>query len=345
VQGKHDPQLSFFDLVYDRIPQDHPLRQMKEVLDFSFVGELVAETYGTCGRPSHDPQVLFRMLFLAFLGNWSDRQCEEQIKYNLAARWFVGLSLDEHVPDHTALCRFRERLGPERMAEIFQRLVEQMDEAGLLKRSVQILDSTPIQADVDESGLDWDLWDGQGPVGGSSDPDARFGRRGKGKEGGFFGYKQHMAMEADTRLITKVVVTAGNVNDAEVLGQLVDGAARAVVADRGYDTNANHELVAQLGQEDGICFRCGEGRAGWVRRQVDLELSRQRWQIEPKFAEQVRRHGLRRARYRGLGKVTFQALMVALVVNVKRLVKLLAELGLLGRLRFGPCLRWASAAA
>lgn len=343
--GERDEQLTFGDLAYEHIPRDHPLKLISQVVDFSFVSDLVAESYGATGRPGYEPEVLFRMLFLAFWGNWSDRQCEENVRLNLAAKWFVGLHAEDEPADHTTLHRFRERLGEGRVKEIFERLVEQIDDAKLLKRAVQILDSTPIEADADRTKVDWEGWDKQGPLAGSPDPDARFGRRSEAKKGSFFGYKQHLAMAADSGLITRVFVTPGNVLDLELFEQLVDRQAEAIIADRGYDSDANHALLLPLGIRDGICYRRGEQRAGWVRRRVEEELCRQRWRIEGKFAEQKRWHGMGRARYRGLRKVTFQALMVAWVVNVKRLVKILAEKGLLGRPRFGRRLEWVGAAA
>ncbi|MCX7599888.1 MAG: transposase [Armatimonadetes bacterium] len=140
-------------------------------------------------------------------------------------------------------------------------------------------------------------------------------------------------------------VRAGKVLDRPLVGKLLDGRALAAAAKGSYDSGANHALLAELGIRDGVCYRWGRQRAEWARGRVEEELTRQRWRIEGKFAEQKRWHGLGRARYRGLRKVTFQALMVALVVNVKRLVKILADKGLLGRLRFGRRLEWIGAAA
>ena len=64
------------------------------------------------------------------------------------------------------------------------------------------------------------------------------------------------------------------------------------------------------------------GEAGKAWRKAHLRL---RSRIEPKFAEQMVHHGLRRARYWGLAKVTGQVLVNAITVNLKRAVKLLAQ--------------------
>lgn len=54
------------------------------------------------------------------------------------------------------------------------------------------------------------------------------------------------------------------------------------------------------------------------------EQMRVRSRIEPKFDEQMNRHGLRRARYVGLRRVRGQVLWTVVVVNLKRAARLLA---------------------
>ncbi|MCX7599889.1 MAG: transposase [Armatimonadetes bacterium] len=60
------------------------------------------------------------------------------------ARWLVGLHAEDEGPDHTTLHRFRERLGVERVEAILRGLVEQMEDARLLRPAVQLLQGRPI---------------------------------------------------------------------------------------------------------------------------------------------------------------------------------------------------------
>ncbi len=55
-----------------------------------------------------------------------------------------------------------------------------------------------------------------------------------------------------------------------------------------------------------------------MKTELFKEEMKRRRGIEPKIAELVRWHGMRRARYRGLAKVNLQCLFTALVVNIKR---------------------------
>ena len=230
----------------------------------------------------------------------------------------MGLQPEETGPDHTALTRFRARLGPETFQQIFNQVVQQARQAGLVHDRLRIIDATHLAAKVDLFRLP------PPPPGtpaaeapGSPDPDARFGRKSAKKS--FYGYKQHLATDADSELITAVAVTPGNVPDSQVFAPLVDPPAREVTADKGYDTDQNHKHLQTQGQRSSIIVKCNR-RQGLG--QANSQSQRERPRIERKFAEQKRYHGLRQARYWGLAKVTIQALLTCLVVNCKRIAKL-----------------------
>ncbi len=88
MQGEHSAQGSFFGMIYEElIPADHLLRQLAAAVDLTFVSETVSDCY--CpdnGRPSWDPLVLFKVVFLQFLYDLSDREIEEQINLHLACK-------------------------------------------------------------------------------------------------------------------------------------------------------------------------------------------------------------------------------------------------------------------
>jgi len=322
MQGQHSPQSSFFALIYDRlVPADHLLRRIAAAVDFAFVTDLVRDCY--CpdnGRPSWDPLVLFKAVFLQFLYDLSDRQVEEQVNLHLACKWFVGLQPDETGPDHTALTRFRARLGAEKFQEIFNQIIQQARAAGLVHDRLRIIDATHLAAKVDLFRLPTTPAEGppsQAP--GSPDPDARFGRKSANRS--FYGYKEHLATDADSELITAVAVTPGNVADSAVFEPLVDPPAREITADKGYDTNANHQSLQAHGQQSSIIIKKNRTNPA-VIGQGNPNSQRERANIERKFAEQKKYHGLRQARYWGLAKVTIQVLMICLVVNCKRLARL-----------------------
>ena len=91
-------QTSFYgNHIYDRvIHKDHFLKLLDKAVDFSFVNELCRDAYSPdCGRPAYGPEIMFKIIFLQFLYNVSDRRIEEEVNFNLVLKWFVGLAIDE----------------------------------------------------------------------------------------------------------------------------------------------------------------------------------------------------------------------------------------------------------
>jgi IS5 family transposase len=266
---------------------------------------------------------MFKMVFLQFLYDLSDRDIEEQCTWNLLFKSFLGLSAEELPPDHTVVCRFRQRLGAEGFQRLFNQVVEQARAQGLVSDRLHIIDATHMTAKVDLFRLKKEHRDGDDDDHyvdrNSPDPDARFGR--KTPKQGFYGYKSHVVQDADSELIVQVLTTPGNVPDGVVLPTLAQPQAQELTGDKAYDSKANRAHLTTLGVASGLYPRLPR---------------RGRPQIERKFAECKQCHGLRRARYWDLAKVTVQTILVALVVNLKRWVTLL-------KLR-SPALSWAHAA-
>ena len=320
---KETGQTSFFgDMIYDRLFQkrSHWLKGLLDVVDFSFINDLCQDLYeSTTGRPAWSPDKLFKVAFLQFCYDISDRRVEEELAFSLISRYFVGLEADEEPPDHTTICRFRHKLGPERFQEIFNRIVSEARQRGFVTDRLHILDSTHIEARVDLFRLKRERDDDDDDTyvdRGSPDPDARFGR--KTLQKGFYGYKEHCAMDADSGILVVTETTSGQVSDQRLFPQLIGGYPREVAADKGYDSKENRAILAAVGIKNGIIPR--KRRRG--RRPVSRRV---RPAIERKFAEMKRFHGLAKARYWGLAKVAIQCLMTAIVVNCKRLVALIRQ--------------------
>ena len=84
-----------------------------------------------------------------FYGIAKDRRLCEEVRYNLAYRWFCRLSLDDDVPDHSSLTRIRDRLGEEVFEAVFLRIVAQCQQKGLVKDPCRVMtDATLIAADA-----------------------------------------------------------------------------------------------------------------------------------------------------------------------------------------------------
>ncbi|MFC1925940.1 IS1182 family transposase [Chloroflexota bacterium] len=146
------PQNSFYgSYLYDSIvPQDHLLRKINEVVDFSFIKDIVKDRYRVdFGRPAEDPVYMFKLILLGYIYGHSDKQVVEHARVNMAYKYFLGLNIDDEVADDTTISFFRvKRLGEEKFQEIFDRIVQQCIDKGLVKGKSQMIDSTPIEANA-----------------------------------------------------------------------------------------------------------------------------------------------------------------------------------------------------
>ncbi len=133
-----------------RVPKDHPLRPLRQMVNQA-LRELSGDfqsMYAREGRPSIPPEKLLRALLLQVLYTIrSERLLMEQLDYNLLFRWFVGLSMDDPVWDHSTFSKNRERLiASDVAAAFFGCILKQAGAAGLLSDEHFTVDGTLIEA-------------------------------------------------------------------------------------------------------------------------------------------------------------------------------------------------------
>jgi transposase len=114
-EQKSEPQLFNYAVNLEkRVRANHPLRQVKAIIDFSFVREEVARCYGRNGNESVPPEVILKMMFLLFFDDiTSERELMEVIGERLDYFWFLDYGLDDKIPDHSVLSKARARWGKE----------------------------------------------------------------------------------------------------------------------------------------------------------------------------------------------------------------------------------------
>lgn len=136
--------------VYEQlVPANHFLRRLLGVVDFErFRPALEACYCSEQGRPAVDPVCMLRLEILARHYNLSDRDVIAQAQVNVAFRWFAGLGLGRVLPHHTSLTYFRQRVGEEQLQAIFQVLLGQARELGLVRDRLRLKDATHIIANI-----------------------------------------------------------------------------------------------------------------------------------------------------------------------------------------------------
>ena len=249
---KPTPKQSALEMVTleELVPEDHLLRQIDRYIDFEFIRDETQHLYcENNGRPAIDPVLLFKMLFVGYLfGVRSERQLVREVQVNVAYRWFLGLSLTDKVPDASTFSQNRRRRfegsGVEQI--IFDRIVEQAMEHGLVGGRALYTDSTHLKANANRSrhttheveitpmayidelneAIDDDRRaHGKQPLKASkaapkskstkisnTDPDAGYMVRDRKPEGFF--YLDHRTVDGQHNIITDTHVTPGNINDA-----------------------------------------------------------------------------------------------------------------------------------
>ena len=260
------------------------------------------------GRPAWPPLVMFKALLLQSLYGLSDRELEEALGDRLSFRRFVGLGLEEAVPDHTVLNRFRNLLVTQGLLErMFDELDRQLERAGVIVKCGTMLDATVIKA-ASAPGSE------QRP---SCDPDAKVG---KSKGGYTFGYKAHVGVDEGSGLIRTLITTPANVNDTQVADDLICDDARVVMADAAYDTKARRARLIAEGKKPRIMRRPNRHHpklAPRLRRYNRL-IARRRAAVETTFATLKNRMRLTRIRYVGLAKAHAQLTLAAIAFNMRR---------------------------
>ena len=136
--------------VEELVPREHILRKINKYIDFDFIYNLVEDKY--CldnGRPSIDPVVLMKIVFIQYLFNIrSIRQTIKEIEVNIAYRWFLGYDFYDKIPHFTTFSQnYRRRFKDTDIFEnIFQNILNQALEQGFVDEKIQFVDSTHVKA-------------------------------------------------------------------------------------------------------------------------------------------------------------------------------------------------------
>ena len=122
-QAKDQRQL-FYDFCLDEVvPPAHLVRRIDAVLDLSWVHRELSPLYSHTGRPSLDPELMIRMLIIGYVfAIRSGRRLCEEVRVNMAYRWFCGLGIEDRIPDHSVFSRARHARFRE--ADVLRRVFE-----------------------------------------------------------------------------------------------------------------------------------------------------------------------------------------------------------------------------
>lgn len=271
------------------------LDRIAGLLDWAPLAVLLEDVYAAQrGRPAYPPLVHLRILLLQGWYGLSDPGMEEALGDRLSFRRFAGLGLDERVPDHSSISRFRSLLAARGLAErVFAEVVRQLDARGVTIRQGTLIDATVIEAAAAEPGRQ------QGGGRSAADPDARWVKRPDGSAR--FGYKLHAAVDQGTGIVRRACVTPANIADVDQGHHLVIGDEQAVYADKGYVGPRLRERLAAAGIRNRVQHKAQKNRPLTPRqRWRNTLIGRIRGRIEGVFGALKRSYRLARMRFMGL---------------------------------------------
>ena len=290
------------------------LERIDGLVDWSAVEAVLGSVYGSkTGRPSYPPLVLLKALLLQGWYGLSDPGLEEALGDRLSFRRFVGLGLEEAVPDHSTISRFRTLLSQRGLAErVFGEVNRQIEAKGVVIRSGTIIDATAIDAAAAEPPRQ------KGGGLSAADPDARWTKN-KTTGTARFGYKLHAAVDQGSGIVRAARITPANIADVEIGHELVQGDEKAVYADKAYVGPRMRERLRSGQIKDRVQSRAARNRplrALETRRNV--LIGRIRGRIEGVFGALKRSYGLARMRYMGLARNIAGTLMTLTAWNLAR---------------------------
>ncbi len=317
MRGIEEKQIDAFSYVSmeDRIPARHPIRPMRIMVD-EILKSLDTEfdsIYSVSGRPSIALECLLRASVLQILYSVrSERQLMEQIDFNILFRWFVGLSIDAPVWDHSTFTKNRDRLLDSSITRLFFiKVVERARRKKFLSDEHFTVDGTLIEAWASmKSFQEKDAIDPPGnDSGGSrnpevdfhgekrsnathesrSDKDARLYKKSSGSQAKL-AYLGHVLMENRNGLAVDVEVTLANGtaerDAAHTMALRLDGnKKRTQGADKGYDASVFAENLRDLNITPHIAQKKnGKSVDGRTTRHEGYEISqRKRKRVEEIF--------------------------------------------------------------
>jgi len=214
------------------------------------------------GRPSRKPLGIFKALIVKQLRSIpSDRELYRRLWNDETLRMICDIEEREKPYHPSQMTRFRDKVGPERLEEIMNGLIDELVEHNVIKGESVAMDATFIKA--------WSRRDPADDSHGYSDPESRVGRDGKTYD---LGYKAHIAVDVASEMPLAAVVASANENEKKHTSELLDKVSLVldefdtVVADSQYSSSNVREHVAECGAQPVVPYMANQAKGESVLR-------------------------------------------------------------------------------
>lgn len=302
-------QNSLFDLHirFDRIDNTDgdSLCKLNKVVDWemfrpSLESVFEKERKSNAGAKGFDKVMMFKCLIIQSLYNLSDEALEFQILDRLSFNRFLGIGIGEKVPDATTIWRFREELvGAGVVKRLFKKFDSFLRDNGFQARCGQIIDASIVNVPKQRNSRDENKRIKQGEIPEDwsetkkrqKDTDARWTKK-SGKN--FFGYKNHISIDAKHKLIRGYAVTGAAIHDGQVFEELLDedNSSRDVWADSAYRAEERLAELKEKGYREHLQRKgCRHRKLTEWEKQGNRTRAKVRARIEHVFGVQTKKAG------------------------------------------------------
>jgi transposase, IS5 family len=318
-----------------------PLETLNGLIPFeSFRAEIEAvvrlapeERKSKAGRKPFDAVMMFKVLVLQTLYNLADEQVEYQIRDRLSFMRFLGLGLEDTVPDATTVWLFREALAKAGLVKtLFERFNRHLDAKGYIARGGQIVDATIVDApkqhntreenEAIKAGKTPEGWEENPAKNAQKDKDARWTKK---NEESFYGYKNHVSVDRKHKLVRRYAETEASVHDSQKLDEVLDksNTSNEVWADSAYRSAETEAKLKERGFKSRIHRRAARNHPLSDRQKAaNTTRSRVRARVEHVFGDQQNAMGGIFVRTIGIARAAVKIGMMNLVYNMRRFVSL-----------------------
>lgn len=277
-------------------------------------------------------------------GGLSDESVEDMANSNLHVMRFLGLCLEDDVPDHSVLSRFRSRLtASQAWDELLEQVNQQIQAHHILVKKGCHVDASLTQSprkpktrpayevvnDREERNDEEDAKAAMRVievVQPGVDSEARWVKKG-GQS--LFGYKQHTMVDANG-LVLAVETTAANCHDSKPLLTLLDKTriepGSRIHADKAYCSQKHRDALKVRSIKNGIQDKAVKNKPLTQRQlQRNSRITKVRYVVERTFGSQARWFNAKILRYKGKALAHAWHILLAIAYNLKRLPKLYAD--------------------
>ena len=258
------------------------LETLTKIIDFEIFRKKIRQAMyrvpkGAGGRPKYDEVMMFKILILQRMYNLSDDEMEYQLNDRMSFCRFAGIKLGDEVPDAKTIWLFRDNLSKSGIIDkLFGIFNEKLEKANLITRAGSIVDATFIEAPKQRNTREENKkikgneipeeWKENPHKLCQKDTDARWTKKGKAV---YYGYKNHVKADLESKLIVNYTVTSANVHDSQELQKLVNEKDKKIYADTAYS---------------------GETIAEQIPKDIEIQILEKAYRNKPLTEEQKQRN-------------------------------------------------------